>query len=272
MALFPAAFLDAVVSIGTVEKDEFESLATGFLVGFYNGAKDKEKRDLLSPFLVTNRHVFDELERVTLRFNLTTNGSKTYNLALKDGKKELWTAHPNKAVDIAAIGINTDLLSRDGIRYSVLSETHIAYLETIRREGITQGDGVFTLGFPMGIAGKEKNYVIIRGGVISRLDDEIIDDEHHFLIDAHTFPGNSGGPVILKPEVVSIEGTNAVSKTYLLGVVSKYVTYEEKAYSEQTDDLRAIFVENSGITEVVPMDYVKQTIEPILKFIKERRL
>jgi hypothetical protein len=36
---------------------------------------------------------------------------------------------------------------------------------------------------------------------------ELIDE---FLLDSLVFPGNSGSPVILKPEISSIEGTPAI--------------------------------------------------------------
>jgi hypothetical protein len=113
----------------------------------------------------------------------------------------------------------------------------------------------------MGIAGEEQNYVVARGGIIARLDKEIIEKNHYFLIDCMIYPGNSGSPVILKPELVSIEGTKAVNKAYLLGVVSGYIPYRDVAVSEQTHEPRIMFVENSGLATVVPMDFVKETAE-----------
>jgi hypothetical protein len=270
MALLPTQFLDSVVSIGTIDSGNFKALASGFLLGFKVADADKEGKAPYKIFLITNRHVFSEYKQVILRFNLTQAGSKTYNLNLVDDKNnKQWLAHPNGNVDVAAININANTLKQDGINFDIVKDEDIAFLDTIRNEGISQGDGVFVLGFPMGIAGRERNYAIVRGGIIARLDDEIINSECKFLIDSTVFPGNSGGPVFLKPEIASLAGTKAVDRAYLLGVISSYILYEERAISEQTGKLRIVFVENSGIAAVVPMDFVRETIQPLMDAIKK---
>jgi len=271
MALLPSSYLDAVVSIGVEAEEKFRSLATGFLVGFLNGEKNKDGNLSHNVFLVTNRHVFENRKQILLRFNLAAEDSKKYNIVLEDDKgKPLWLAHSNKKIDIAMVSLNTNKLVADGIKYSFIKERDIAFQDTIQDKGISQGDGIFVLGFPMGISGREKNYVIVRSGIISRLDDEIIKTEQNFLIDSTIFPGNSGGPVILKPELASLKGTKAVNKAYLIGVVSGYLPYREKARSEQTGEVRIIFVENSGIATVVPMDFVRDTIRPFMDFFTKK--
>lgn len=273
MALLPSQFLDSVVSIGTIISGNFKALATGFLLGFKVGEADKEGKTPYKIFLVTNRHVFSDYKQVVLRFNLTQAGSKTYNLVLIDDKNtKQWLAHPSENVDIAVIGINANTLTQDGINFNIVKDEDVAFLDTIKSEGISQGDGVFVLGFPMGIAGRERNYAIVRGGIIARLDDEIINSEHNFLIDSTVFPGNSGGPVFLKPEIASLAGTKAVGKAYLIGVISSYISYEERAISEQTGKPRIVFVENSGIAAVVPMDFVRETIQPLMEYIKKSKV
>lgn len=270
MALLPKQSLDSVVSIGVEKDGKFIALATGFLLGFQAGEADKEGKAPFKIFLITNRHVFADLKQVVLRFNLTQSGSRTYNLILENEKgNKQWLAHPNEKVDVGAININPNQLIQDSIHYDFIRDSDVAYLDTIRNEGISQGDGVFVLGFPMGLAGKEKNYAIVRGGVIARLDDEIINSENEFLIDSTVFPGNSGGPVFLKPEIMSLQGTKAVSKAYLIGVVKSYIPYEEVAISEQTKRPRIVFVENSGISGVVPMDYVRETVKPLMDSVKK---
>jgi hypothetical protein len=78
------------------------------------------------------------------------------------------------------------------------------------------------------------------------------------LIDALVFPGNSGGPVITRPELTSIEGTKRQNNAYLLGVVRAYVPYQDVAISQQTGRPRIAFEENSGLAEVIPMDFRHQ--------------
>jgi hypothetical protein len=81
-----------------------------------------------------------------------------------------------------------------------------------------------------------------------------------FLIDSFVFPGNSGGPVILRPEFVSISGTPSQSKSYLIGMVAGYQPYVDVAVSQQTQHQRIIFEENSGLATVLPTDYISDAI------------
>jgi hypothetical protein len=79
------------------------------------------------------------------------------------------------------------------------------------------------------------------------------------------FPGNSGGPVIIKPNSDSLEGNAPVDRAYLIGVVRSYLPYEEVAYSLQTEPptARVVFIENSGLADVIPMDCVKEAADAL---------
>ena len=63
----------------------------------------------------------------------------------------------------------------------------------------------------------EQQYVVCRAGVIARIRDLLEDKTTDFLVDAAVFPGNSGGPVILKPELASLSGTKAIGQAVLIG-------------------------------------------------------
>jgi len=266
MPLLPEHYLDAVVSIERIDKNNIEPIATGFLAGFFKGEFDESKNKLYKTFLVTNRHVFEGKQEITLRFNTTDTGFKRYRLILKDGEKNLWFTHQNQEVDIAIMPISTKSLRKEGVScYFFTDDEDMAFIDNIKKLGISQGDEVFVLGFPMGITGRERNYVIVRSGIIARLDDEIISSQYQFLIDSFIFPGNSGGPVILKPTVSSLEGTEPVNQAYLLGVVRGYLTYREEAVSLQTGETRIVFVENAGLAGVVPLDFVRETVEQYFK-------
>ena len=67
---------------------------------------------------------------------------------------------------------------------------------------LAEGDGAFIIAFPLGLVGKQQNYPIVRFGVVSRIQDWLRGDKTTFLIDVPAFPGNSGSPVIVKPETI----------------------------------------------------------------------
>ncbi len=80
-------------------------------------------------------------------------------------------------------------------------------------------------------------------------------------MDSFVFPGNSGSPAILRPEIVSIEGTSANNAAYLMGIVEGYLAYSDIAISMQTHHQRITFEENSGLAEIIPMDRVNEAIK-----------
>jgi hypothetical protein len=172
--------------------------------------------------------------------------------------------------DVAACPINAEAMREAGADFSALPERAHLDLEGIESLGVVGGDDVFTLGFPMGIAGTEKKYAIVRGGVIARVDREIVDETGCFLIDCPVFPGNSGGPVVLKPEAVSLGKQPPRTKVHVIGIVSGYVPYTDTAISEQTQRPRVSFEENSGLAYVVPMDAVNELIRPIMDSLLEK--
>ncbi len=269
MALIPPSFLNTVVALGSPSQDEdIQYTATGFLYGFPNGKTDRNSVSQYWIYLVTNRHVFQKaFERNTgllARFNRPMGaGANLYPLPLRRPDRSVsWTVHPNSDVDVAVLRINPNKLKQDGIEFAWFpSDKHTFTLDQARTSGISEGDGVFILGFPLGQAGDERNYAIVRQGIIARAQDWLKGDSRTFLIDASIFPGNSGGPVLLKPEITFIQGTKSNNRCGLIGMVSNYLPYQEIAVSTQTGRPRMIFEENSGLGRVVPHDLIQETVK-----------
>ncbi len=263
MALIPPFFLDCVVAIGFKGADGTPAfLATGFLYGTPVG-KNPENETLYRTYLVTNRHVFEGAEAAVVRFNPAADGpARVYDLALKapDGTMA-WISHPNKNIDVAVVGINVNLLKEHQIRFAFFNEdNHVLSRAQARDAELSEGDGVFVLGFPLGLVGGERNYVIVRSGVLARIRDALAGAAPDFLVDASIFPGNSGGPVVTRPEFTAIQGTKNITSAMLIGMVSSYVPYKDVAISQQTKRTRVVFEENSGLAAVVPIDFVAEAV------------
>ena len=269
MALIPPTFLNSVVALGSPSNDgTMQYTATGFLYGYPSDEPDANKTPLYSIYLVTNRHVFqkafDRGTNLQARFNKPAgSGTSVYPIPLKtsDGSAS-WSVHPDPNVDVAALGVKPGKLKQDGIEFSWFpSDTHTFTFEQAKACEVSEGDGIFVLGFPLGEAGNERNYTIVRQGVIARAQDWLRGVAQTFLIDALIFPGNSGGPVLLKPEMASIQGTKSNDRCGLIGMVSGYIPYQEIAVSTQTERPRMIFEENSGLGIVVPHDQIQETVK-----------
>ncbi len=264
MALFPPIYLDCVVAIGTSDqRGQTSWFASGFLMGRFI-KKVSDTISLCRVFLVTNRHVLKDKKRVTLRFNPKTNAPATeLNLELFDPSGRPLCYFPSKPeADVGVITIDANTLDQLGMQFDYFVDKYqVANKSKLSQLGITEGDFVYVLGFPLGLVGIARSYVIARVGVIARIRDLIAGHADEFLIDTPVFPGNSGGPVISKPEVLGVRGTTPVNDSLLIGVVESYVTYEDTAWSLQTQSPRITFIENSGLTNVVPIDFVEEAIE-----------
>lgn len=273
MSLIPPGYLNSVVSIeveirndnGALQKT---SIATGFLVGKPTGESDAVG-PLFKIFIVTNRHVYQNpktkeyLPEVFFRFNTQDDKSHYFKVSLLGANRSpIWFTHQDARVDLAVLPINATAITDAKINYYFYSGKDLFYAKDFSKINISTGDGLFVLGFPMSISGRARNFVIVRQGVVARVDAEVLEDRF-FYIDASAYPGNSGGPVIHKPEIVSIVGTKSNSSAGLIGVISSGETYSEVAVSQQTGAPRVIFTEQTGLVRVVPTELIFETIDSI---------
>ena len=256
MALVPAGYLKAVVALGVSEEGDFVHKGTGFL--YSHPVWREGDRTQYHTFLVTNKHVLDSGVS-DVRFN-RIDDERLETRSIASVASRGWAVHPS--ADVATIPVSSPGLLMDG-RDLVKPEVFLGDVGTPSDEEkrhIVEGNGVFVLGFPLGLVGMARNYPIVRQGIIARIQDWLRRDEGTFLIDSAAFPGNSGGPVILKPEPVAVRGTQATTHALLIGMIRSYIPYRDVAVSSQTGKARIIFEENSGLAEVVPVDVIKETI------------
>lgn len=278
----PIVYLDHVVAIGRKEtkpgpdQGKWFGEATGFIYGEFAGNSPAGRQ--YTPFLVTNRHVIEEHIALTdgaalfVRFNPKAEGPATdYDLPLTIGGHPTWHAHPDPEVDLAVVTLNASWLQTAGVSFGFFRND----LDTLGRSkakdlGLSEGNGIFVLGFPMSLVGQQlvgqqRDYVVVRQGCIARITDSLNAPSRikTFLVDAFVFPGNSGGPVVLRPNPpeAQFQGEKApINAAYLIGVVRGYQPYIDVAISPQTKRPRVSFEENSGLAEVVPADYIDETI------------
>jgi len=197
-----------------------------------------------------------------LRFNAETREPpRQFDVGPTTDVHELpWVFHPTPEIDVAVLPVNIEMLKASAVRFAFfVDDRHVLTREGARTGGVSEGDRVYVLGFPMGLVGEARNYVIGRQGCIARVRDVLAGESTEFLVDASVFPGNSGGPVVTTPELSSITGTVASPAAHLIGIVS-YIPYQDFAISQQTGRRRIVFDENSGLASVVPYDFIAEAI------------
>lgn len=210
-SLLPEDLLKTTVLIGIQKEKEFQPIGTGFLVNFQGKI-----------LLLTCKHVAQEDKGNSIVIFNFKNG-KIASRPLKNLKEKYnfdWKFH--KSEDIAAIIFGIDV-SRDNLLLVPYD-----FVETY--ENLEIGDDVFFLGYPMGITSKESAYPLARSEIIStKLGDGVI------LIDGNSFPGNSGGPVFLKPSIFDLK-TKTIGKLRppkLAGMIFENIDYQDIAVSIQ---------------------------------------
>lgn len=263
MALIPPFFLDCVVSIGTAGSSGASWYGSGFIVGRPVPQSDPEGSPRrFNTFLVTNKHVLQNRKNILIRFNRAAGSDAIdYPIDLVPADEPIWVGHPSQDIDVAVFSVNTNVLTNDSAVFSFFHlDEHVMGVSDMEREGVSEGDSIFTLGFPLGIVSTHSLHVVARSGAIARVRDVLRGQQSAFLIDANIFPGNSGGPVVTRPEISSIQGTSAIQRAALVGIVKSYLPYNDVAVSSQTGNPRVIFEENSGLALVETVDSIRTAV------------
>jgi len=125
-------------------------------------------------------------------------------------------------------------------------------------EYVSEGDEVYVLGFPMALGTSQQYSPVYRIGIVA-----LKEQSGQFLIDARVYPGNSGGPVFLKPSLIDFHNLTVgkVTQAYFVGIVSAYLPYTDVAVSQQTQRPRVTFEENSGLAIVCSSDKILELVE-----------
>jgi hypothetical protein len=284
-ALVPPYFMSCVVALGGLVPDirervlygyKWTAVGTGFFFGHLATFDPDPAKRQYNVYLVTAKHVVEgwneqqeilkirgfTTSNLMLRVNPTISSSLAANFDLKqiiDEGSPGWTNNPNNK-DVSVLAVNIDLLRTGFGVYFFSDDESSANIQKLKDLKVSAGDGTFVLGFPMGLIGEKRDAVIVREGIIARIEDMLYSNSESFLIDSFVFPGNSGGPVILKPEISSIVGTPNQQRAYLIGMVDAYQPYREYAISPQTQENRVTFEENSGLATILPVDYIIDAI------------
>lgn len=261
MALIPHDYLEAVVSIGLRKDTDIIWIGTGFFVI----KPISEGKGL--PFLVTNRHVLNGKQSVTIRLQEKNTGDlKIIDIPLMENGNLYYSTHDDSNVDIAAVLFSGSIIKNNNLQFSAINIDNDALISSeLIKQGGDEGSYVYMLGFPMRLVNIDSTTPICRGGCIARIDEKEIKKMNYFLLDIQNFPGNSGSPIITKPEIYGFDNEPVLNKSVLIGIVYGYKPYQEQLINSQTNEIVEIRSENSGIAVVHPVEFIKEVIEKEMK-------
>ena len=193
-------------------------------------------------FIVTAGHVIPSDGNVSFRIP-QNNGKPPEHRPHKEISQSSgmgWVRSTNADIILTTISLQQEV---DEVKVVPIENFAATY------EKVSVGDDVFIAGYPVSVVSVADQAVhVIRNGIVSaKMGNGMI------LIDAFTFPGNSGGPVFWKPAAgLNIFGPIVEGReTWLVGIVLYSHSYTEEAFSPVTGRKRITFESNSGLTEIV---------------------
>ncbi len=267
MALIPPEYVDAVVAIGKMKSTQFEPIATGFFFGKFI-SKVNEQQSEYRIFLVTNKHVINESTTV-YGFRLDAkneNPADWFYLPTRTNGSHSWFLHPDLQIDVAITPVPgvVSLNESHNLKF-FRSESNTLSSDGMKEAGLTEGDEIFILGFPQKIVGEARNAVLVRQGCIARVRDLYMSESIDFYVDAPVFKGNSGGPVINKPQIVGIGDTPVVNNAYLIGILTKYISVTNRTRNELDVEQPNIYETFLDLGKVLPVEHIERAIQLFLE-------
>jgi len=197
----------------------------------------------------TAKHVVEKNEDVFFRIPQKNTNMPEHRphreMKARSGVGWIYSTNADVAVTVLIINPTTD-----DIRFIPLEMA-------AKYESVSVGDDIFVSGFPSSVI--ELEAPALRSGIVSsKLGDKMI------LIDALTFPGNSGGPVFWKPTMgLNLFGNQIGEGRYpsLVGLALYSPLFSEGAVSPQSGRTRIVFEANSGYTHVVSASRILEVLE-----------
>lgn len=164
--------------------------------------------------------------------------------------------------DIGAVMLSGTTITQQHLKFSSFDIDSNSFSSVeLRDNGVDEGSLVYMLGYPMGLVNVNSELPICRMGCIARISEEQIAESHDALLDIQNFPGNSGSPIVSKPEFIGIQGTNILDSCVLIGLIHAYLPYRESLINSQTKEIVEVRSENSGLALMHPVEYIRDVID-----------
>jgi len=160
------------------------------------------------PLLVTAAHVFEEMSESACTVILRRRQEDgTYErqeaaVTLRDGDRKLWVRHDEVDIAVVPVELPEDTAARP-LPYEQLANASWSDERRLRT-----GSDVFIPGYPAQLESNDAGWPVLRRGTVATHPLVPADSTPRMLVNAATFAGDSGAPVVLifdgQPVVVGI--------------------------------------------------------------------
>ncbi|MGB7942158.1 MAG: hypothetical protein WCF42_02490 [Terriglobales bacterium] len=254
--------IESTCRVGT-KSEKFEG--TGFVVADQDPRLPK---DTHFDYLVTNRHVAEcwddsgmprQVLAVDLRANLSTGSSATDQLSPHGNVH--WYFPADDSVDLAV----TPIVLAPAIENLRVPLDMFFTKDSFTSYNVGEGAKIILSGYFVHIPGVKRVQPIIREGILAMIPDEPIETTTRkrgtvYLADTHIFGGNSGSPAFISTAGVRPGTVQFLDSYMFLGVVSGYYFEDSEISFKIATTVKGIQRANSGVSMVVPADFLKDLI------------
>ncbi|EJM6036384.1 trypsin-like peptidase domain-containing protein [Enterococcus faecalis] len=231
----------------TVKLTTDTGIGTGFFYKMKNTGTD------FKPVIVTNRHVFENTNNVSLSMTVNKDGLDEVRMLNITNLVGNIIYHPDDSIDLAVFpcpGI-FQMLINEGYKLGnlFLEENLIPNEEQL--QGLSAVEEVLVIGYPNGFMDEVNNRPIVRKGITAsdyKLD---YNGEPIFLTDSSIYAGSSGSPVLIynRAGFASADGAFTVSPRVLfLGINSAVLIQNLEGQIVENN-----IPKNSGINSRLPI-------------------
>jgi hypothetical protein len=248
--------------------------------------REDESSDMMTPFLVTNKHVISGAIEGEFAFTLADEDGNprigsVHTIVtgeLSEPFEAMWYGHSDPKVDVAVLpmGPLLNILQDKGVTIFSASLTNRnvvpvqeLYLRTL--------EDVLFLGYPLGLVDTVNNVPIARQGVTATPWWMNYNGEPKFLIDASVFPGSSGSPVMVFDEgsYATRNGIAMGSRMILLGIIAEYLEVRETNLVEVVPvptsvEMRVGTSQNLSIGVVFKASTILETVESAMQVFRAK--
>ena len=239
---------------------------TGFIVVYHDPRLPAEQS---FRYLVTNRHVAecldDELKPMdvlAMSFQMTnTANGQTPTIVLNAHGNARWFLPDDDSVDLAV----TPITLPTDINPVVIPMDLFFDQSDFKAQNIGEGAKIVFSGYFVQLEGSSKLQPLVREGVLSMIPDTQLTTTlkkpgRIYLGEVHVFGGNSGSPVFISTYGIRPNGPMLDDEFRFLGVVSGYYYEDSELRLQIAETVTGTQRANSGISMIVPADFVKDLI------------
>ena len=256
MPLLPSRQLDTVALFTEERKGRFHYAATGFFCR--HRFVEEPSRDEL--FLVTSPRAREDLEDWLLIGRRRKSGRALVDpVAQKRGFARTWFS--DDECGLAVLPLDPEHLARTRLRYHAVSTaTNALTLSAMRKKRIGEGDDVLVVGFGPELE-RLKPAPLVRRGIVARIQDCYQGLSNAFLVDATTFEGNRGSPVVMKPHRSAADRPRSDPAGKLIGVVAESLPNPWAPVKHHGKERTLMIQVNTGLVRVIPVDALVRVLE-----------